>query len=83
MSGCFHLPIFLRCWKGMAALLITLALPMGAGAAIAGGPVYTNAIASKQNLDTEFYRAAQSYPSASLGSDRKKRQVRYTAAGPG
>jgi len=45
----------------MAALLITLALPMGAGAAIAGGPVYTNAIASKQNLDTEFYRAAQSY----------------------
>ena len=61
MTTHYCLGFFRRRVTGLASVLITLALPVCARAAIAGGPVYTNAIASKQNLDTEFYRAAQSY----------------------
>jgi hypothetical protein len=45
----------------VAAIVITLAAPLCASAAISGGPKYTNAVAAKENLNTEFFRAEQSY----------------------
>jgi len=47
--------------KGMAAMLITLALSFPAGAAISNGPINTNAAAAEQQRALQFYYAEQSF----------------------
>ena len=46
---------------GIAAMLITVAMPICARAAVSQGPSYTNAALAEQSRNTEFYRAEQSY----------------------
>ena len=42
-------------------MLITLAMPMRAGAAISQGPICTNAVAAKQRRNSQFFQAEQSF----------------------
>jgi hypothetical protein len=53
--------IFRQSLTGMAAMVIALAAPICASAAISEGPKYTNAVAAKENRNAEFFRAEQSY----------------------
>jgi hypothetical protein len=53
--------IFTNGLMGIVAMLVTLAWPNRAGAAISQGPHYTNAIAAEQQRILDFYQAQQSY----------------------
>jgi hypothetical protein len=45
----------------MAATLVTLAMAIGANAAVSNGPKYTNAVAAEEQRIFQFYQAQQSF----------------------
>ena len=61
MSRAVRHLIFRRSLMGMAAMLITLAKPIPASAAISNGPHCTNAVAAEEQRILQFYQAEQSY----------------------
>jgi hypothetical protein len=53
--------IFRHSLTGVAALLMTLAMPMRASAAVSQGPICTNAIVAKERRNARFFEAEQSF----------------------
>jgi hypothetical protein len=61
MSGRRRHCIFRDSLMGMAGILITLAMPIPAGAAISNGPNCTNAVAAEEQRILQFHLAEQAY----------------------
>ncbi|MGA2175643.1 MAG: DUF4357 domain-containing protein [Verrucomicrobiota bacterium] len=53
--------VFRHSLMGIAAILVTLAMAIRAGAAISNGPNNTNAVVAEQQRLLQFFRAEQSY----------------------
>jgi hypothetical protein len=61
MTSALRLRALTRGLMGIAAVLIELASPNGARAAIAQGPKYTNSVAAEEQRIIQFFQAEQSF----------------------
>jgi hypothetical protein len=53
--------IFMPSLMGIAAILVTLAMSIGASAAVSSGPHYTNSVAAEEQRILQFFQAEQSF----------------------